>query len=229
MNIFEKIALIIMSKKEADLKDKLNKEFDTSSTNSTTKTVLSPDYIMTLNSETKKNIDLAKQQAGELVRRFNFKSNRILSFIQTKGTPVLEIKGAEKKLKNLGFDLGFLPAMKGFSAIYLNFILGAGLNFDTPAMLVYEKDQIIKLANVLISFYKWYANSIGLPGLDFEGQKLLNQTSSNKLSMKSLNLKQMTLLKESIHRDQEATDFALMVIREIEAAKKIKQEGDTKL
>ena len=204
------------------------KSFNVSSTNSTSKTVLSGEDMLTLDSQTKKNAEMVRKSVDEVVHQLNFNTKKILQYAESKGSPVIFINDAQKKLKNLGLDIGFIPPIDGFAALILNFTIGANWQFETDAMLVFDK-KLVRFDQTMINFYKWYAYFMDLPGLDMYSQLLLRKVSSGKLKMQNLKLDDMTILKEALERDKEATDFALTIVREMEAAKKMKDSGNTKM
>ena len=204
------------------------KPFNVSSTNSTSKTVMSGEDMLTLNSETEKNAKIASDTLNKLVHNFNFSTKKIMQFISAKGTPIILLDNAKQKIQKHGFEIGFVPDTFGFGALALNIMAGTSLQFQSPAMIVLDKKKV-GLDVALVSFYKWYAYYMDMPGLDENAQRLLRKASNNKLNMKSLKLDDMTALKEALTRDKEATNFALSIVREVEASKKMKDSGTTKM
>ena len=204
------------------------KMFNVSSTNSTSKTVMSGEDMLTLNSETEKNAKIASDTLNKLVHDFNFDTKKIMRFINSKGTPVIMLDNAKQKIQKRGFEIGFVPDTFGFGALALNIMAGTPLQFQSPAMIVLDKKKV-GLDVALVSFYKWYTYYMDMPGLDENAQRLLRKASNGKLNMKSLKLDDMTALKEALTRDKEATNFALSIVREVEASKKMKDSGTTKM
>lgn len=228
MNIFQRIAYFFMSQKEKSLSKKLNKHFETSATNSTSKTVISTAYTMTLNSVTQKNIELVKTTVTGMVKQFNYHPGKLLDFVIAKGTPVIKIKDATKKLAKIKLNQGFIGEITGLDAIYLGFITGLNMGMSTVPIIAIE-DGKLETTFIIHEFYKWFSYYKGLPGFDKVSQELFRASLAGTLNMKSLTLKQMTGLREAINRDQEATDFALLIVREFEAAKKIQEHGEANM
>ena len=91
MNTFQKIIYFFLEQKEKSLKKNLNKHFKTSSRNSTSKTIFSGNVTMTLTAETEKNIELVKKNVSDIVKSCNGNSEKLLSYIESKGTKIIKL------------------------------------------------------------------------------------------------------------------------------------------
>lgn len=225
MNIFEKIVRLFMSEANT-INATTAGQIQRSATNKTSKTVISAASTMTLNTITQKNIEIVKTTVSELTKRFDYHPGKLLDFAMAKGTPVVQVKDAKKKLLKIKQEVGLIPALDGFQALYLNFITGRDWSMQTPTMIVIE-DGKLETMLILFQFYKWYSFYMGLPGFAKEDQRLFRESMTGNLNMKPLNLSQLTGLQEAIKRDQEATDFTLALVREFEAAKRMQEKGQT--
>ncbi len=197
------------------------------STNSTSKMIMSGTETVILNTQTKKMIEDVQCQISELFKKFDYDCIKILKFAASKGTMIYKLKDASKKLRKLGLEEGLIFELEGFQALKLNLAINAGFSFSTKPMFVFE-DAPLAPFTVMHQFYKWYSYYKKLPGFDKVSQKLFRMSIWGNINMSKLSLDELTGLKEAIHRDQEATDFTLALIKEQEAAQKLKENGDSK-
>lgn len=197
------------------------------SINSTSKMIMSGTETVILNTQTQKMIEDVQHQVAELFKKFDYDCIKILKYAAGKGTMVYKLKNAPEKLKKLGLEEGLIFELEGFQALKLNLALKAGFSFSTSPMFVFD-DAPLAPFTVIHQFYKWYSYYKKLPGFDKVSQKLFRMSILNNINMSKLNLDELTGLKEAIHRDQEATDFTLALIKEQEAAQKLKDDGNSK-
>jgi len=197
------------------------------STNSTSKMIMSGTETLVLNSQTQKLIQDVQNQISDMYKRFDYDCIKLLNYAVAKGTPVIKLKDAATKLQKLGLEEGLIFELDGLQALKFNLTIKAGFSFSTIPMFVFE-DAPLAPFSVLHQFYKWYSYSKNLPGFDKTSQKLFRMSLTNSLNMSKLNLNELAGLKEAIHRDQEATNYTLALIKEQEAAKKLKESGDSK-
>lgn len=221
MDIFQKIIYFFLERKEKALKKKLYKHLKTSNTNSTSKRVFSTSATMTLTSETEKNKELVKQNVSDIVKSCNGKPEKLLSFIESKGTKVFKIDNADKILAVIKEEEGLITPLEGLEALYINLWTHYGLSFKSKPMFIMRNGEIDPYY-MIHQFYKWYSLQMKLPGFDFLSQKIFKiYLNSDGTILSNLNLDEMVGLKEAINRDQEATDFALSYAKSIEGAKKV--------
>jgi hypothetical protein len=220
MNNFQKIIYFFLELQEKSLKRRLAKHLKTSSTNSTSKTVLSSSVTMTLNSETEKKIKLVRKNVEDIVKTCKNNPEKMLEYIESKGTKVFKIENADKILSVIKEEEGLITPLEGIEAIYLNFITGSGISIKSKPMFVMRNGDIDPYY-MAHQFYKWYALEMGLPGYDFMSQKIFKiYLNSDGAILSNLTLDEMTGLKEAINRDKEATDLALSLARSNDGAKK---------
>ena len=230
MNIFQKIIYALLEKKEKSLKIRLDKHFKRSSTNSTSKTVMSSNATLTLTSETLKNAQLVRENVEAIVKKTGGNPLELLEFIKSKGTPVYRPANADKFLNLIGEEEGFIVEQHGKYALLLNIVTGRGISFKSVPMFVMREGNIDPYY-FLHHFYRWYAMKYRLPGFDSKAQKLLKifLKNANDERLKNLNLDDMLALKEAIARDNEASDFVIALAKHKDGSKqvlkKIQEEG----
>lgn len=229
MNIFQQIIYYFLEKQEKALSKKLSKHLKNSSSNKTTKTIVSKDVTVTFNAETEKSKELVKKNVTDIIRSCNNDPTKLLNFIESKGTKVIKIDNADKILAVIKEEEGLITELEGIEALYINIITNSGFSFRSKPMFIMRNGQIDPYY-MAHQFYKWYALNMGLPGFDFISQKIFKiSLNSNSTVFSNLNLDEMTGLKEAIARDQEATSFALELAKSKEGSKnvidKIKNDG----
>ncbi len=221
MNGFQKIIYKLLEMQEKSLQKRLAKHLKTSTKNSTSKMVLSNSATLTLSSETEKNIEIVKKNVSDIVKSCDNSPEKLLAYIESKGTKVCYINNADKLLSIIKEEEGLITSLEGLEAIYINSITNSGFSLKSKPMFVMRKGEI-DFYFLAHQFYRWYALKMELPGFDFMSQKLFKiyLNSDNEL-LSNLNLDEMVGLKEAVRRDKEATDFALSLAREKEGSKKV--------
>lgn len=229
MNIFQQIIYYFLEKQEKALSKKLSKHLKISSSNKTSKTIVSKDVTVTFNAETEKSKELVKKNVTDIIKSCNNDPAKLLAFVESKGTKVIKIDNADKVLSIIKEEEGLITELEGIEALYINIITNSGFSFRSKPMFIMRNGQIDPYY-MAHQFYKWYALNMGLPGFDFMSQKIFKiSLNSNGAVFSNLNLDEMTGLKEAIARDQEATSFALELAKSKEGSKnvidKIKNNG----
>jgi hypothetical protein len=229
MNIFQQIVYFLLEKQEKALSKKLSKHLKISSSNKTSKTIVSKDVTVTFNAETEKSKELVKKNVTDIIKSCNNDPAKLLAFVESKGTKVIKIDNADKVLSIIKEEEGLITELEGIEALYINIITNSGFSFRSKPMFIMRNGQIDPYY-MAHQFYKWYALNMGLPGFDFMSQKIFKiSLNSNGAVFSNLNLDEMTGLKEAIARDQEATSFALELAKSKEGSKnvidKIKNDG----
>lgn len=229
MNIFQQIVYFLLEKQEKALSKKLSKHLKISSSNKTSKTIVSKDVTVTFNAETEKSKELVKKNVTDIIKSCNNDPAKLLAFVESKGTKVIKIDNADKVLSIIKEEEGLITELEGIEALYINIITNSGFSFKSKPMFIMRNGQIDPYY-MAHQFYKWYALNMGLPGFDFMSQKIFKiSLNSNGAVFSNLNLDEMTGLKEAIARDQEATSFALELAKSKEGSKnvidKIKNDG----
>ena len=214
MNILQKIVYYFLEKQEKALTKRLSRHLRTSSSNSTSKTVVSKGVTMTLNAETERNKDLVLKNVSDIIKGCNSDISKLLAFIESKGTKVIRLENADKILSVIKEEEGLITPLEGIEALYINTVTHSGFSLKSKPMFVMRNGQIDPYY-MAHQFYKWYALQMKLPGFDF---MYLN---SDGAILSNLTLDEMTGLKEAIARDQEATTFALDLAKQKEGSKKV--------
>lgn len=221
MNILQKIVYFFLEKQEKTLTKRLSRHLKTSSSNSTSKTVVSKGVTMTLNAETEKNKDLVLKNVSDIIKSCNNDISKLLAFIESKGTKIVRLENADKILAVIKEEEGLITPLEGIEAFYINLVTNSGLSLKSKPMFVMRNGQIDPYY-MAHQFYKWYALQMKLPGFDFMSQKIFKiYLNSDGAILSNLTLDEMTGLKEAIARDQEATTFALDLAKQKEGSKKV--------
>lgn len=221
MNILQKIVYYFLEKQEKALTKRLSRHLRTSSSNSTSKTVVSKGVTMTLNAETEKNKGLVLKNVSDIIKGCNSDISKLLAFIESKGTKVIRLENADKILSVIKEEEGLITPLEGIEALYINTVTHSGFSLKSKPMFVMRNGQIDPYY-MAHQFYKWYALQMKLPGFDFMSQKIFKiYLNSDGAILSNLTLDEMTGLKEAIARDQEATTFALDLAKQKEGSKKV--------
>lgn len=221
MNILQKIVYYFLEKQEKALTKRLSRHLRTSSSNSTSKTVVSKGVTMTLNAETERNKDLVLKNVSNIIKGCNSDISKLLAYIESKGTKVIRLENADKILSVIKEEEGLITPLEGIEALYINTVTHSGFSLKSKPMFVMRNGQIDPYY-MAHQFYKWYALQMKLPGFDFMSQKIFKiYLNSDGAILSNLTLDEMTGLKEAIARDQEATTFALDLAKQKEGSKKV--------
>lgn len=222
MNLIHKIIYTFLSFKKKSLELRLDKHLKTTATNSTSKTVIAGNCSLTLNSETNKNIELVKSFMEDVVKKANFSSDYLLSFVREKKLKLVYIKDCHKILLPLSEEQGLILERSGMDAFVLNVLAGNGFGFKSKPMMILEKGNN-DFYFLLFQLYKYVGYLNRLPGLDEKSQMLFKVYSKNpdKCDISRLGLEEMTSLKEAIARDNEATSFVIEYSKQRDNAKKL--------
>jgi hypothetical protein len=221
MNTFQKLIYFFLELQEKALRKKLNKHLKSSSVNSTSKTILSSSVTMTLTAETEKNKEIVKKNVTDIVNACHNDPEKLLQYIESKGTKVCKIDNADKILNIIKEEEGLITPLEGLEALYINVITKSGFSLRSKPMFILRNGEIDPYY-MAHQFYKWYSLQMKLPGFDFMSQKIFKiYLNSSDALLANLNLDEMTGLKEAINRDQEATDFALFLAKHREGSKKV--------
>ena len=166
MNILQKIVYYFLEKQEKALTKRLSKHLRTSSSNSTSKTVVSKGVTMTLNAETERNKDLVLKNVSDIIKGCNSDISKLLAFIESKGTKVIRLENADKILSVIKEEEGLITPLEGIEALYINTVTHSGFSLKSKPMFVMRNGQIDPYY-MAHQFYKWYALQMKLPGFDF--------------------------------------------------------------
>lgn len=234
-NFVNKFIYFILSIQEALLTKKLCGNFKPIYSNSTSKKAFGHAATLELNCKTNQNKEKVKSNVELIVRKYENDPQKLLEFVERQGTKVYKIKFADKILRLIGQEEGFVLETKGVKAIYLNLCLSAfgekvKLSTKTAPMFVL-RDLTPNSCYFIQQFYKWYAMKFNLPGFDASSQanfqKFLAPGNDDKI--KELSVEEILGLKEAISRDVEAINFVVELAKSTDgsknALKKIKTGG----
>ena len=230
MNILKNILYYFLKIQEKQLSVRLDKHLKTSSSNKTSKTILSSNVTVTLNAQTEKNKELVLNTVKEIVSGVKNNPNLLLEYIKTHNTKVIKLPNADKILALINEDEGLVCELKGWEALYINILTDNGFSFSSEPMFLLREGEI-DAYYMLHQFYKWFSLYKGLPGFDHKSQKLFRKylNTQDTKGLENLTLDEMTGLKEAIDRDNEAIDFTVNYAKSIEGSKnvleKIKTDG----
>lgn len=227
MNMFQKWVYFFLELQEKMLVRRLSKHLKKSARNSTSKTVYSTSATLTLNAETKKNIELVKQNVTDIVKNCEGDILKLLSYVESKGTRVVKLDNADKLLSVIREEEGLVTSLEGLDGLYINIITNSGFSFKSKPMFIMREGDVDPYY-LVHQFYKWYSLEMGLPGYDYMSQKLFKIYLNSNADFANLNLDEMIGLKEAVSRDKEATEFALSLAKYKEGSKKVleKMQGD---
>ena len=196
-------------------------------TNSSTKTHINASETLTITSETNKILDTITSEVINIVKTCETDPKKLLDFVQDLGTPVYRIKKADKILKRIKEEEGFITPISGLKAFYLNFFTALlsekrlKFSFKPEAMFVL-KDAEPSIYFILHQFYLWYGYTKGLPGYDEKSRSLLKAHIDvmSESDVNGMSVEEIIGLKEAIARDREAAEFVIQLAKESSGAKK---------
>lgn len=196
-------------------------------TNSSTKTHINASETLTITSDTNKILDTITSEVINIVKTCETDPKKLLDFVQDHGTPVYRIKKADKILKRIKEEEGFISPISGLKAFYLNFFTALlsekrlKFSFKPEAMFVL-KDAEPSIYFILHQFYLWYGYTKGLPGYDEKSRSLLKAHIDvmSESDVNGMSVEEIIGLKEAIARDREAAEFVIQLAKESSGAKK---------
>lgn len=196
-------------------------------TNSSTKTHINASETLTITSDTNKILDTITSEVINIVKTCETDPKKLLDFVQDHGTPVYRIKNADKILKRIKEEEGFISPISGLKAFYLNFFTALlsekrlKFSFKPEAMFVL-KDAEPSIYFILHQFYLWYGYTKGLPGYDEKSRSLLKAHIDvmSESDVNGMSVEEIIGLKEAIARDREAAEFVIQLAKESSGAKK---------
>ena len=224
-NSIQKLIYWLLSVQEKVLRKKLSRTFKTSFTNSTSKVVFSKGNSLKLTTQTEKNKEKLKYDVQVVLQKYENNPQKLLEFVEKNGTGVHKLPYANFFLSAIGYEEGFIGALKGAHALYLSVLTmifgsGKGISFKTEPMFVL-RDMPLNNYYMIQQFHKWYAMKLKLPGFDAESQgnfqKFLNCSADEDI--KALSMDEIMGLKEAIARDVEAINFVIELAKSSDGSK----------
>lgn len=193
-----------------------------SSKNSTSKTHMQAGIKLFLNSKTEQNKKKLDDEVTDIVKKNLKHPEKLLEYIEQNGTKVYKIPFADKLLKFVGEEEGFITPISGVNALILNLVLEHKFAFKTAPMFVL-RDLPVNLYIMTHQFHKWYGYKMQLPGFDDEAQQKFKKIWEYEIdeNVQTLTYEEIVSLKEAIARDIEAIDFVSKLAKEQDGAKKV--------
>lgn len=224
-DFIQKIIYSILEIQEKLLRKKLKRNFKSSYSHSTSKRVFGNGASLVLTSQTEKNKEKVKGNIELIIKKYGSNPDKLLEFVQKNGTKVYKVTFADKIVKHIGHEEGFISSLKGIKAVYITLCLKSlgqniQISLKTEPMFVLRN---LPLDNCYFiqQFYKWYGAKYNLPGYDTESQenfqKFLSPSNDDKL--KELSIDEILGLKEAIARDVEAINFVVELAKSTTGSK----------
>lgn len=236
-NFIQKIIYFVLNLQENVMKKRLGRNHKTSYTNATSKKVFGLAASLELTSKTEKNKEKLEKNVKIILKKYENNPEKLLEYIERSGTKVCKISHADKLLKFIKFEEGFISTTKGVKALYLCILVSMftdkkiNLSLTTEPMFIL-RDLPLDKYHMIQQFHKWYAMKLNLPGFDTESQENFQKfLHSNDEDVKLLSIEEILGLKEAIARDIEAINFIVDLAKTTEgsrnAMKKITAGGAT--
>ncbi len=194
--------------------------------NSTTKHAMNESCSLEFSLETEKIKDEIKSEAKEIVKKYFKTPEKLIQHIRTKGVNVYRIKNAEKMLRVIGEEEGFITPKKGINALFLNIILGKKPFFNTSELFVFDEKNT-EIYTIARAYYKYCGYINNLPGYDYQSQAIFKKMYAKRYHSSPFSnntIDDLYACKEALSRDMESINFAIELSREIENSKKALQK-----
>lgn len=168
------------------------------------------------NVKTEKTKQKLEHDVTSILKKCSNDPEKLIEFIESKGTKVYRIKNAQKAMNAISQEYGFVPKTRGVKALALNFVLSCNSDdtftpsFSSDAKFVIDKDECDSFWFIQ-QFYKWYAMKLSLPGYDAKSQETFNTIlhNSSDEKIKALSVDEILDLKDAIARDVESINFVV--------------------
>jgi hypothetical protein len=192
--------------------------------NSTSKKTFSSAASFESTSETEKTKTKLDNGIKIILKKFGNNPEMLLAFVEKSGTAVYKVTCANKFLKLVGYEEGFVISTKGLKSLYINTIIAAFAGGKIKFSLISEPKFILSKKPLepyfmIQQFYKWYAKKLNLPGFEPEAQEVLQKyLNSNDENVSELSVEEILELKEAIARDVESIDFIVDMAKNTEGS-----------
>lgn len=159
-----------------------------------------------------------------ILKKFGDNPEALLTFVEKSGTEVYRLASADKFLRLIGIEQGFVIPPKGFKSFYINTIVAAFAGKSVKFSIESEPKFILNKKTpdkyfMIQQFYKWYAKKLNLPGFEPETQDTLQKfMNSSDEDIKNLSVEEILELKEAIARDVESIDFIVDMAKNTEGS-----------
>lgn len=184
-----------------------------------------------LNSKTEQKKEKLEKDVTEILKKCNNDPEKLIKFIESKGTKVYRFKFAKKIMDGISQEIGFVPKATGIKAFLINFVVSCNTDetftpkFRTDAMFVLDKDECDAFWFIQ-QFYKWYGMKLNLPGYDAKSQESFNSLMYNNTDakIKSLSIDEILDIKDAIARDSESINFVMELCKSTVSSKSASQK-----
>lgn len=175
--------------------------------------------------ETEKNKLKLDNGVKIILKKFANNPEMLLKFIEKSGTEIYRLNFANKLLRLIGYEEGFVIPTKGLKSLYINTVISifaskkVKFSLETEPKFILNKKPVDQYF-MIQQFYKWYAKKLNLPGFEPEAQdnlqKFLNSTDED---FKDLSIEELLELQEAIARDVESIDFIVDMAKNTDGSK----------
>jgi hypothetical protein len=225
-DFIQKLIYSFLMTQEKVLRKKSRGNLKQSYSNVTSKVIFGDAASLNLTSQTEQNKLKLEHNVERILKKYENNPEKLLEFVQKNGTDVYKIPLADKLLKLIGLEEGFIAETKGLKGLYLNVITSMlscktiNLSVKSNSMFVLRKLPLNNYATIQ-QFYKWYAMKLNLPGFDAQAQsnfqKFLEPSNDSRIG--ELSIEEILGLKEAIARDVEAINFVVGLAKSTVGAK----------
>ncbi len=226
MHNFKKYILKIIGLNKISRKNILEPQVYTSAT---TKRSMNTGCTLELSGTTeelRKKIDF---ELKNLMKDYFSNPEKLITYIKTQGITIYRFANADKLLKKLGEEEGFISPLKGMKALIINLIIGIiyenkiKIKLTTSPMLVFStgSTEIYTIARALYKHKSYISN---MPGYDYKSQELykksLRRKNQRKSTLSKYTIKEIFACKEAVARDIESIKYTLELSEEFDKYKK---------
>ena len=215
-----KLQVLLHKKRIEHLHKKMTKG---SSTN-----LLPEEIELTLNIEIETKKEKLNNKIKEILKTNQNNPEKLLDFIKEQGTDVFRIENADKFLKFIGEEEGFIPPLNGINALFLNLFINIFvykkfvLSLKSNEMFVL-RPLPIDIYSMIHQLHLWYGFKNDLPGYEIKNRKKYKKIieTLNNNDIENLSLDEILTMKDAINRDVDAIDFVVNIAKESEATQKL--------
>lgn len=209
--------------------------------NSTTKRIVTSCCDVNFTKETEKKRKEIEEDLKVIVKKYINEPEKLIQYIKMQGVNVYKVNNAEKILKKIGEEEGFITPLKGLKALFLNSIINfltenkTSLKLSTNEMFIFNtnKTEIYTIARAL---YKYFGYKNNMPGYDYKTQEIFKKVYNRKSRQRffsTCSINDMYACKEAIARDLESINFTINLSVEYDgsknALKKIKETNSANI
>lgn len=225
-DLFQKLVYSIMDLQEKILKKNNANNMKTSFSHSTSKRFFGSAASLQLTTKTEQNKRKLENNIKVILAKYSNSPQKLLGFVRRSGTNVYKIAFANKILKLIGCEEGFISETKGIKGLSLNILTSLiskeKLNLSLKSEPMFILNTVEPDCHFIVQqFHKWYAMKLNLPGFDSKSQdnfqKFLEPGNDHKI--KDLSIEEIIGLKEAIARDVEAINFVVELAKTTTGAK----------